>query len=272
MSEQAYLDHLKYVLENGVKTQDRTGVGTLSVFGGEIRYDLSNNTLPLFTTKKVFWKGILIELLWLLQGRTDIEFLKKHNVTIWDEWLKADNTLGPVYPKQWRNFEGVDQIAQVIDSIKNNPTSRRHIVSAWNPKDLPDMALPPCHAFFQFYVSNGELSCKLYQRSSDLFLGNPYNVASYSALTHLIAYECGLRAKEFIHSFGDSHIYLNHLSQVKELLGRNPYTPPKLKISLNEPLLDFVFKTEHLTWNDIKQVITLEGYQSHGAIKGDVAV
>lgn len=281
--EAAYLNLLHDVIMNGVESDDRTGTGTYSVFGRQIRFDLSKG-FPLLTTKKVFWKGIVIELLWLMKGSTNIKFLQEHGVKIWDEWADENGDLGPVYGQQWRQFKSVrpggqvrskDQLKEVIKQIKENPNSRRIMVSAWNPVVVDDMALPPCHTFFQFYVRNGKLSCQLYQRSADLFLGVPFNIASYALLTHLIARECGLEVGEFVHTFGDAHIYKNHVEQVLTQLRRNILQPPKLKFRIIKPgeLMDFIDnKVDTLSWQAIKDRIHLEGYNSHPAIKAPVSV
>lgn len=263
---QQYLHLLQHILDNGVDKSDRTGTGTKSVFGYQMRFDLQQG-FPLVTTKKVHLKSIIHELLWFLKGETNIAYLKEAGVRIWDEWADADGELGPVYGKQWRSWEGaggkvVDQITDLIAQIKKNPDSRRLIVSAWNVADLPQMALMPCHALFQFYVANGRLSCQLYQRSADVFLGVPFNIASYALLTMMIAQVCGLQPGEFIHTFGDVHIYSNHMEQVTLQLSRKPYPLPIMKI--NSEVKDiFSFKFEDFT---------LEQYQSHPAIKAPVAV
>src|SRR5690606_34082556 len=230
-----YQDLMRHVLEHGHKKEDRTGTGTLSVFGYQMRFDL-NEGFPLLTTKKVHLKSIIHELLWFLQGSTNIAYLKENGVTIWDEWADENGNLGPVYGYQWRNWpkpDGghIDQITQVVEAIKKNPDSRRLIVSAWNVADVDKMKLPPCHAFFQFYVADDKLSCKLYQRSADIFLGVPFNIASYALLTMMVAQVCGLRAGDFVHTLGDSHIYLNHLDQVREQLSRAPRHLPTMRIN-----------------------------------------
>jgi len=263
---QAYLDLLRHILENGSHKSDRTGTGTQSCFGYQMRFDLQKG-FPLVTTKKVHLKSIIHELLWFLKGETNIAYLKENNVRIWDEWANENGDLGPVYGKQWRSWEGknhqtVDQISDLIAQIKKNPDSRRLIVSAWNVGELPEMALMPCHALFQFYVADGKLSCQLYQRSADVFLGVPFNIASYALLTMMIAQVCGLQYGEFIHSFGDVHIYNNHREQVELQLSRKPLPLPVMK--LNPAVTDiFGFKFEDFT---------LENYQSHPAIKAPVAV
>ena len=261
-----YLDLLDHVLKNGQLKSDRTGTGTISVFGYQMRFDLRNG-FPLLTTKKLHLRSIIHELLWFLQGETNTSYLHKNNVTIWDEWADAEGNLGHIYGYQWRSWpkpDGghVDQISQVVESIKNNPDSRRHIVSAWNVGELDKMALPPCHLMFQFYVANGELSCQMYQRSCDIFLGVPFNIASYALLTMMMAQVTGLRPGEFVHTLGDAHIYLNHIDQVKLQLTRDPYPSPVMKINpAKTNIFDFVFDDFELT-----------GYQSHPHIKGDIAV
>ena len=264
----AYLDMLRHVLDHGEKREDHTGTGTLSVFGYQNRYDLGSS-FPLLTTKKVHFKSVVYELLWLLQGDTNIKYLKDHGVSIWDEWADAQGDLGPVYGEQWRRFgsvnggPGVDQIKDILSQIVNKPRSRRIIVSAWNPADVPKMALPPCHTLFQFYVhTDGRLDCQLYQRSADIFLGVPFNIASYALLTCLVAQATGLKPGSFVHSFGDLHLYLNHIDQARLQLSREPKAPPVLK--LNPAVKDlFAF-----TYEDIQ----LEAYDPHPAIKAPVAV
>ena len=297
-----YLDLLKEIKSNGTKKDDRTGTGTISIFGHQMRFDLKEG-FPLVTTKKVNFNAILHELLWFIKGDTNIEYLVKNNVNIWNEWpfqswlektsqseslimhsaewkekltefielIKTDSTfsakygdLGPVYGKQWRDFEGIDQLNQVVEDLKNNPNSRRHIVSAWNPKEIPIMiksGLPPCHTLFQFYVSDGKLSCQLYQRSADVFLGVPYNIASYALLTYMMASVTNLEVGEFIHSLGDTHIYLNHIDQVEEQLLRQPYILPKIKINKKANLFDYVFED-----------FELKDYKSHAFISAPIAV
>jgi thymidylate synthase len=261
-----YLDLLDHVLKNGQLKSDRTGTGTISVFGYQMRFDLRNG-FPLLTTKKLHLRSIIHELLWFLQGATNVSYLHQNKVTIWDEWADADGNLGHIYGYQWRSWpkpDGghVDQISQVVDSIKKNPDSRRHIVSAWNVGELDKMALPPCHLMFQFYVANGELSCQMYQRSCDIFIGVPFNIASYALLTLMMAQVTGLKPGEFIHTLGDAHIYLNHIDQVKLQLTREPYPSPVMKLNpLKTSIFDFVF-------DDFE----LSGYQSHPHIKGDIAV
>jgi thymidylate synthase len=263
---QQYLDLLHYILDNGVEKSDRTGTGTKSCFGYQMRFDLQNG-FPLVTTKKLHVKSIIYELLWFLKGETNIAYLKEHGVSIWNEWARENGELGPVYGKQWRSWEGadgriVDQIADMVKQIKLNPDSRRLIVSAWNVADLPKMALMPCHALFQFYVAEGKLSCQLYQRSADVFLGVPFNIASYALLTIMIAQVCDLQPGEFIHTFGDVHIYNNHIEQVNLQLSRKPLTLPTMKLN---PSVKDIFG---FTFEDF----TLENYQSHPAIKAPVAV
>ncbi|GAA4327186.1 thymidylate synthase [Flaviaesturariibacter amylovorans] len=263
---QQYLDLLRHILDTGVVKSDRTGTGTISTFGYQMRFDLEAG-FPLVTTKKVHLKSIIYELLWFLRGDTNIAWLKEHGVSIWDEWADADGNLGPVYGKQWRSWEGagggtIDQITDVLQQIKTNPDSRRMLVSAWNVSELPQMALMPCHALFQFYVANGRLSCQLYQRSADVFLGVPFNIASYALLTMMMAQVCGLRSGDFIHTFGDVHIYQNHLEQVRTQLERAPHGLPTMR--LNPEVTDlFAFRYEDFT---------LENYVSHPAIKAPVAV
>ncbi|MCF1713842.1 thymidylate synthase [Flavihumibacter sp. RY-1] len=263
---QQYHQLLQHILENGVEKSDRTGTGTISCFGYQMRFDLSQG-FPLVTTKKVHLKSIIHELLWFLQGSTNIAYLKENGVSIWDEWADENGELGPVYGKQWRSWEGkdgkvVDQISDLVKQLKTNPDSRRLIVSAWNVADLPEMALMPCHTLFQFYVANGKLSCQLYQRSADVFLGVPFNIASYAILTLMLAQVCDLEPGDFIHSFGDVHIYSNHFEQVKLQLSRTPFPLPQLK--LNPEVRDiFGFRYEDFE---------LVGYQSHPGIKAPVAV
>ena len=271
-----YHDLVKHVLENGHQKGDRTGTGTISVFGYQMRFDLSEG-FPLVTTKKLHVKSIIHELLWFLKGETNIAYLKENGVKIWDEWADSNGDLGPVYGHQWRNWnsEEIDQIRELIETLKTNPNSRRMLVSAWNPSVLPDTsvsfaenvangkaALPPCHAFFQFYVADGKLSCQLYQRSADIFLGVPFNIASYALFTMMVAQVCGFEAGEFIHTFGDAHIYNNHIEQVNLQLSRDCRPLPKMKIN-PEVTNIFDFKFEDFT---------LEGYDPHPHIKGVVAV
>ena len=263
---QQYHDLLRHILENGADKKDRTGTGTRRAFGYQVRFDLQKG-FPLVTTKKVHLKSIIYELLWFLRGETNIAYLKEHGVSIWDEWTDENGELGPVYGKQWRSWEGkdgvvIDQITDLIKQIKNNPDSRRLIVSAWNVADLPRMALMPCHNMFQFYVAEGKLSCQLYQRSADVFLGVPFNIASYALLTMMIAQVCDLEPGDFVHTFGDVHIYSNHMEQVNLQLSRSPFPLPLMK--LNPAVKDiFGFKFEDFT---------LENYQCHPAIKAPVAV
>jgi thymidylate synthase len=275
-----YIHLLKDVIKNGAESDDRTGVGTKSVFGRQMRYDLSKG-FPLVTTKKTYWKGIVIELLWIMRGDTNIKFLTDRNVHIWDSWADSKGDLGPVYGAQWRDFKSsptskikVDQLKQVIDIVKNNPNSRRIILSAWNPLVLDRMALPPCHSFIQFYVRDGKLSCQLYQRSADLFLGVPFNIASYALLTYLVANDAGLEVGEFVHTFGDLHLYKNHLPQCEELVKRKPIRLPDLKINLNiDDLMYFIDCQCHkMSWEEIQKVIQLDNYNSHPLLKGEVAV
>jgi thymidylate synthase len=261
-----YLELLDHVLKNGTRKSDRTGTGTLSVFGYQMRFDLSQG-FPLVTTKKVHLKSIIYELLWFLQGETNIRYLNDHGVSIWNEWADMNGNLGPVYGHQWRSWthpDGTttDQISQVISSLKNNPDSRRHLVSAWNVGELDKMALPPCHIMFQFYVADGKLSCQLYQRSADLFLGVPFNIASYALLTLMVAQVCDLKPGDFIHSFGDAHIYINHMEQVKLQLSREPRLLPTMKIN---PHVKNIFSFKYSDFS-------LEGYNPHPAIKGEVAI
>lgn len=261
-----YLDLLRYILENGTEKKDRTGVGTLSLFGYQMRLDLAQG-FPLLTTKKVHTKSVFHELLWLLKGDTNIRYLKDNGVTIWDEWADAKGDLGPVYGAQWRSWKKtdgttVDQIAQAVEMIRKNPESRRIIVSAWNVGEIDQMALPPCHMFFQFYVLDGRLSCQLYQRSADVFLGVPFNIASYALLTLMMAQAAGTKPGEFIHTFGDVHIYLNHLDQVRLQLGREPRPLPRMVLNPEvKSIFDFKFED-----------FLLEGYDPHPAIKAPVAV
>lgn len=262
----AYHQLLQDILDNGVLKEDRTGTGTLSIFGHQTRYNLSEG-FPLVTTKKVHWKSVVYELLWFLKGDTNIQYLKENKVSIWDEWADERGDLGPVYGAQWRSWKGakgetVDQLSKVIEQIKNNPNSRRLIVSAWNVGELENMALPPCHAFFQFYVANGKLSCQLYQRSADVFLGVPFNIASYALLTHMIAHVCGLQVGEFVHTLGDAHIYLNHMDQVKTQLERTPKTLPKIRLN---PAIQSI---EQFKFEDIE----LLEYSPDPAIRAPVAV
>ena len=244
---QPYLDLMRHVLEHGHPKSDRTGTGTLSVFGWQMRFDLAAG-FPLLTTKKLHTKSIIHELLWFLQGDTNIRYLKEHGVSIWDDWADANGDLGPVYGYQWRSWQtpdgrSIDQIAQLVDGLRNNPDSRRHIVSAWNPADIGRMKLPPCHALFQFYVNDGKLSCQLYQRSADIFLGVPFNIASYALLTSMLAQVCGYRPGDFVHTLGDAHLYTNHLEQARLQLSRQPRALPQLRI--NPAVTDlFAFRFE----------------------------
>ncbi len=263
---QQYLDLMRHVLENGIKKEDRTGTGTLSVFGYQTRYDLAEG-FPLVTTKKLHLRSIIHELLWFLQGDTNIKYLHDNKVTIWDEWADKDGNLGPVYGHQWRKWtnqrgETIDQISQVVEQIKKNPNSRRLIVSAWNVGQLEEMALPPCHAFFQFYVANGKLSCQLYQRSADIFLGVPFNIASYALLLMMMAQVTGLEYGEFVHTLGDAHLYLNHLEQAELQLSRDPYPLPQMRLNPEVKSI-FDFKYEDFS---------LENYTYHPHIKAPVAV
>jgi thymidylate synthase len=261
-----YLDLMRHVLERGHKKADRTGTGTLSTFGWQMRFDLAGG-FPLLTTKKVHLKSVVYELLWFLKGDTNVRWLQQHGVTIWDEWADAQGELGPVYGSQWRSWPApgggaIDQIAQVVNSIRTRPDSRRHIVTAWNPAEIDKMKLPPCHALFQFYVAQGRLSCQLYQRSADIFLGVPFNIASYALLTLMVAQVCDLKPGEFVHTLGDAHLYLNHLEQAKEQLSRPPRPLPRIR--LNPAVKDiFGFRYEDFS---------LEGYDSHPAIKAPIAV
>ncbi|MBN1112934.1 MAG: thymidylate synthase [Bacteroidales bacterium] len=261
-----YLDLLDHVLQNGTVKEDRTGTGTKSVFGYQMRFNLEDG-FPLLTTKKLHTKSIIHELLWFLKGETNIKYLQDNGVRIWNEWADENGDLGPVYGSQWRSWinakgETIDQISQVIDSIKNNPDSRRHIVNAWNVGEIDNMALPPCHILFQFYVANGKLSCQLYQRSADIFLGVPFNIASYAMLLSMVAQVTGLKPGEFVHTLGDAHIYLNHIEQVKEQLSRTPYSLPQLEINKDvKSIFDFKFE-------DFKIV----NYNSHPHIKGEIAI
>ena len=261
-----YLDLLQEILDRGVEKHDRTGVGTKSIFGHQMHFDLSEG-FPLLTTKKVHLKSIIYELLWFIAGDTNIKYLKDHGVSIWDEWADADGNLGPVYGRQWRSWpapdgRSIDQLAEVIDMIRNTPDSRRMLVTAWNPGEIDKMALPPCHCLFQFYVAEGRLSCQLYQRSADMFLGVPFNIASYALLTMMVAQVCGLRPGEFIHTTGDTHIYLNHMEQVKLQLSRTPRKLPTMRINPERRRMeDFVYED-----------FTLEGYDPWPAIKAPVAV
>ena len=261
-----YLDLLRHVLEHGTRKDDRTGTGTLSVFGYQMRFDLRSH-FPLLTTKKIHTKSVIHELLWFLQGSTNVRYLQENGVTIWDEWADPQGELGPVYGAQWRHWTGsdgreIDQIRDVVEQIRRNPDSRRLVVSAWNPADIPKMALAPCHALFQFYVADGHLSCQLYQRSADVFLGVPFNIASYALLTLMVAQVCGLKPGDFVHTLGDAHLYLNHLEQAREQLARTPRPLPVMR--LNPAVKDlFAFRYEDFT---------LEGYDPAPAIRAPIAV
>jgi len=261
-----YLDLMQHVLDNGTQKHDRTGTGTISVFGYQMRFNLQDG-FPMVTTKKLHLKSIIHELIWFLQGDTNIKYLKDNGVRIWDEWADENGNLGPVYGSQWRSWpkpdgSHIDQITQVINTIKNNPDSRRIIVSAWNVAEIENMALPPCHAFFQFYVADGKLSCQLYQRSADIFLGVPFNIASYALLTMMVAQVCGLEAGDFIHTFGDAHLYNNHIEQAKLQLSREPKPLPTMKINPEvKSIFDFKFEDFELV-----------NYEAHPHIKGIVAV
>ncbi|MBP7045510.1 MAG: thymidylate synthase [Chloroflexi bacterium] len=261
-----YLDLMQTILDNGVRKEDRTGTGTLSIFGYQMRFNLAEG-FPAVTTKKLHLRSIIHELLWFLQGDTNIQYLRDHGVTIWDEWADENGDLGPVYGYQWRNWpapdgRAIDQITQLIHRLKANPDSRRHIVSAWNPADVDKMALPPCHTMFQFYVANGRLSCQLYQRSADVFLGVPFNIASYALLTLMAAQVCGYQPGDFVHTFGDAHLYLNHLDQTRLQLSRSPYPLPHMHLNPNvQSIFDFKYED-----------FDLQNYQSHPAIKAPIAV
>lgn len=262
----AYHDLLDHVLNTGVTRMDRTGTGTRSVFGYQMRFDLADG-FPLVTTKKLHLRSIIHELLWFLAGDTNIAYLKDNKVSIWDDWADENGELGPVYGRQWRSWatpsgESIDQIAKLLESLTQNPDSRRHIVSAWNPADVDAMALPPCHCLFQFYVAEGKLSCQLYQRSADIFLGVPFNIASYALLTHMIAQVVGLKVGDFVHTFGDAHLYLNHVEQAELQLSRSPRALPVLKLDSTVSDL-FAFRYDH---------IAIEGYDPHPSIKAPIAV
>jgi thymidylate synthase len=264
--EYQYLTLLHELLDQGVERSDRTGVGTRGLFGRQIRFDLSQG-FPLLTTKKVHFKSIAVELLWFLRGDTNVKYLKEHGVSIWDEWAcPHTGDLGPVYGKQWRSWAApdgrvIDQMKQLVDNLKTNPYSRRHVISAWNPAEVEDMALPPCHCLFQFFVADGKLSCQLYQRSADIFLGVPFNIASYALLTHMVAQATGLEVGDFVHTFGDVHLYSNHIEQAKTQLGRTPHPFSTLKLAPKTDLFDFEFED-----------IAIENYHSHGVLKAPVAV
>jgi len=264
--EQAYLDLMRHVLERGHPKSDRTGTGTRSTFGWQMRFDLADR-FPLLTTKKLHVKSIVYELLWFLRGDTNVRWLQERGVTIWDEWADQDGNLGPVYGYQWRSWPAgdgrtIDQIARVVESIRARPDSRRHLVTAWNPADVDRMALPPCHALFQFYVAEGRLSCQLYQRSADIFLGVPFNIASYALLTLMIAQVTGLKPGDFVLTLGDAHLYLNHLDQAREQLARAPRPLPRLRLN---PAVKDIFSFQY-------EDFTLEGYDPHPAIKAPIAV
>ena len=261
---QEYLDLLKKVKDSGKPKGDRTGTGTISIFGHQMRFNLKES-FPLLTTKKIHFKSVAYELLWFLKGDTNIKYLKDNGVSIWDEWADENGDLGPVYGKQWRNWKGADgfhdQISSVIEQIKNNPNSRRHIVSAWNVAEIPSMALAPCHILFQFYVQDGKLSCQLYQRSADVFLGVPFNISSYALLTHMIANVCNLEVGDFVHTLGDAHLYNNHLTQAEEQLSRSPLEPPQIKVSQKTSIDAYEFEDFELI-----------NYQHHPHIPAVVAV
>lgn len=261
-----YLKTMRRILENGARRDDRTGTGSLSLFGVRMRFDLAEG-FPAVTTKKLHFESIFRELLWFLRGDSNVDYLNRHGVTIWDEWADDDGELGPVYGVQWRSWPdgdggGIDQIANVVDSIRNNPHSRRHVVSAWNPGDLEEMALPPCHLLFQFYVDDGRLSCQLYQRSGDFFLGVPFNIASYALLTSMVAQVTGLERGEFIHVLGDAHLYLNHLEQAETQLRREPHPLPELKLNSD------VEEIDDFDYDDIR----VEGYECHPTIRAPISV
>jgi thymidylate synthase len=263
--ERQYLDLLADILAHGVRRDDRTGVGTLSVFGRQMRFDLAAG-FPLLTTKRVHFKSVVLELIWFLSGSTNVRWLQERGCTIWDEWADEAGELGPVYGKQWRSWAApdgrtIDQMAGVVRSIRENPASRRHIVSAWNPAEVDDMALPPCHCLFQFYVADGRLSCQLYQRSADVFLGVPFNIASYALLTAMVAQVTGLEVGEFVHTLGDAHLYLNHVDQARLQLGRSPLPPPRLTLAPRADL--FAFEPAD---------IALKSYRPHPAIPAPIAV
>jgi thymidylate synthase len=263
--ERQYLALLDDILNKGAERGDRTGTGTLGVFGRQLRFDLAQG-FPLLTTKRVHFQSVLVELLWFLRGETNVGWLRERGVSIWDEWADAEGELGPVYGKQWRSWTApdgrvIDQIAAVQDAIRRNPESRRHVVSAWNPAELEDMALPPCHCLFQFFVAGGKLSCQLYQRSGDVFLGVPFNIASYALLTLMMAQATGLQPGEFVHTLGDAHLYLNHLEQAKLQLSRDPLPFPTVRLAAKADI--FAFEQTD---------VTLEGYRRHKAIKAPIAV
>ena len=261
-----YLDLLADVLEHSTDRQDRTGTGTRSVFGAQIRYDLKQG-FPLLTTKRLHLRSIIHELLWFIKGDTNIAYLQENGVSIWDEWADENGDLGPVYGRQWRSWQGadgstIDQLSGLLDGLKHQPDSRRHIITAWNPADIEDMALPPCHCLFQFYVANGRLSCQLYQRSADIFLGVPFNIASYALFTQMIAHECGLEAGDFVHTLGDAHLYHNHMEQARLQLERTPKPLPQLRF-IDPPASIFEFKFEH---------ISIENYVADPSIAAPIAV
>jgi len=261
-----YLDLMQHVLDNGVRKEDRTGVGTISLFGYQMRFDLGAG-FPAVTTKKLHFRSIIHELLWFLQGDTNVKYLNENKVTIWDEWADEQGELGPVYGAQWRSWRGadgrsIDQLSHLLHQLQTNPDSRRHIVSAWNVSDIEQMALPPCHTLFQFYVANGRLSCQLYQRSADIFLGVPFNIASYALLTMMIAQVTGYEPGDFVHTFGDAHLYLNHMEQARLQLSRDPYPLPRMKLNPNVTNL-FAFRYEDFELVD---------YQCHPGIKAPIAV
>ena len=263
--ERPYLDLLADILAQGVLRDDRTGTGTLGVFGRQIRFDLARG-FPLLTTKRVHFKSVALELLWFLRGDTNVRWLQERGVTIWDEWADAEGELGPVYGHQWRSWaapdgRSIDQITRLVEGLKANPSSRRHIVSAWNPAEVDDMALPPCHCLFQFFVADGRLSCQLYQRSADVFLGVPFNIASYALLTLMIAQVVGLEPGEFVHSFGDAHLYVNHVDQARTQLARAPRDFPRLVLTPRPGLFDYAYED-----------MTLEGYDPHPLIRAPIAV
>lgn len=260
-----YLDLMQHVLDNGVVRDDRTGTGTIGVFGHQMRFDLSEG-FPVLTTKKLHLRSIFGELIWFLRGDTNVKWLNDHGITIWNAWQDQNGDLGPIYSAQWRSWptpdgRNIDQIADVIESIRTNPNSRRHIVTAWNPADVDKQALPPCHAMFQFHVANGRLSCQLYQRSADIFLGVPFNIASYALLTHLVARQTGLQVGDFVHTLGDAHLYLNHLDQAREQLTREPFPLPQIAIA-DRPSID-AYEIEDFQ---------LVGYQAHPSIKAPISV
>ena len=263
--ERQYLDLLADILANGVRRDDRTGTGTLGVFGRQIRFDLAQG-FPLLTTKRLHFKSIALELLWFLRGDTNVRWLQERGVSIWDEWADADGELGPVYGKQWRSWaapdgRSIDQIANVVRSIRENPSSRRHIVTAWNPADVDDMALPPCHCLFQFFVADGKLSCQLYQRSADVFLGVPFNIASYALLTMMVAQVAGLEPGEFVHTLGDAHLYVNHLDQARLQLTREPMPLPVMHVADRDDLFAYEYED-----------FRLDGYQAHPSIAAPIAI